>query len=124
MDNKGDPWFVAKDVCAVLGLKAKHVATTLDDDEKSKVVRTDLGLPAGQSMWIINESGLYSLILRSRKPQAKAFKKWVTSEVLPSIRQKGGYLHATADMTEMEIIERGYALIFEKVQELRQQVAE
>jgi len=80
-DQNGDPWFVAKDICDALGFRMASDATRLlDEDEKGTLnVRT----PGGdQPMTIINESGLYSLILRSRKPEAKRFKKWVTGEAL------------------------------------------
>lgn len=86
----GDPWFVAKDVCDVLDLSDTYRAVAgLDDDEKgTSKVRT----PGGdQEMIIISESGLYTLIIRSNKPQAKSFRKWVTAEVLPSIRKTGSY---------------------------------
>ncbi|QWG81384.1 MULTISPECIES: BRO family protein [Bacillus cereus group] len=83
--------FVAKDVCEVLEIKQSSVALKkLDEDEK---VVINIHTPGGsQDTWGINESGLYSLIMTSRKPQAKAFKKWVTSEVLPSIRKHGAYM--------------------------------
>lgn len=86
----GNPWFVAADVCDALGIENNRNATArLDDDEKG--VRT-MDTPSGQQeLTIINESGLYSLILTSRKPEAKKFKKWVTSEVLPAIRKTGSY---------------------------------
>ncbi|MED1303681.1 phage repressor protein/antirepressor Ant [[Bacillus thuringiensis] serovar konkukian] len=85
-----DVWFVAKDVCDILELNDTNKALlALDDDEKSKHEQYS---GSGRKPMIINESGLYSLILRSRKPQAKAFKKWVTSEVLPSIRKHGAYM--------------------------------
>lgn len=84
---EGNPWFVAKDVCDVLSLTNPSMAlSNLDDDERAKF---NLGRQGDTN--IINESGLYSLILTSRKPEAKAFKKWVTSEVLPSIRKTGSY---------------------------------
>ncbi|WP_316896833.1 Bro-N domain-containing protein [Pseudodesulfovibrio indicus] len=108
-DDAGEPWFVAKDVCDVLGYRmASDAVRALDDDEKgTRNVRT----PGGdQIMTLINESGLYSLILRSRKPEAKAFKKWITSEVLPSIRKKGGYMVAKADETPAEIMARAVLL--------------
>ena len=86
-DEKGEPWFVAKDICDVLGLSNPTMAlSNLDDEERAKF---NLGRQ-GESN-IINESGLYSLIMTSRKPEAKKFKKWVTSEVLPSIRKTGSY---------------------------------
>ncbi len=84
----GEPWFVASDVTDALTLSTE-ATRRLDDDEKGlRTVQT----PGGQQeVIIINESGLYSLILTSRKPEAKKFKKWVTNEVLPSIRKTGGY---------------------------------
>lgn len=87
----GEPWFVAKDVCRVLGLVNSRKSTaSLDDDEKGV---TNSDTPGGtQELTVVNESGLYSLIFQSRKPEAKAFKKWVTSEVLPSIRKYGYYI--------------------------------
>lgn len=85
-----EPWFVASDVCEALSIENNRNATSrLDDDEKG--VRS-MDTPSGkQEMTVINESGLYSLILGSRKPEAKKFKKWVTSEVLPAIRKTGRY---------------------------------
>lgn len=88
--RNGTPWFVASDVTDVLEISRTHDAVRgLDDDEKgTEIIRT----PGGdQWVTVINESGLYSLVLRSRKPQAKTFKKWVTSEVIPSIRMTGSY---------------------------------
>ncbi|MDZ4452840.1 phage antirepressor [Bacillus cereus] len=87
-----DVWFVAKDVCDVLEIvNATRSLSRLDEDELHSMKVTDsLGRP--QDTNVINESGLYSLIMTSRKPQAKAFKKWVTSEVLPSIRKHGAYM--------------------------------
>ena len=85
-----DPWWVAKDICDVLDIaKPENVYSRLDEDEKDTRIVGTLG--GNQEMICINESGLYSLILTSRKPQAKKFKKWVTSEVLPAIRKTGRY---------------------------------
>jgi prophage antirepressor-like protein len=85
-----EPWFVAKDVCEVLGISNNRDAVSrLEDDEKAmSVLPTQFG---DKEMWLVNESGLYALIFQSRKPEAKTFRKWVTSEVLPSIRKKGYY---------------------------------
>ncbi|MGJ3522060.1 BRO-N domain-containing protein [Nitratidesulfovibrio sp. D1] len=92
-----DPWFVAKDVCDALGLTNITVALAgLDEDEKAQL-KHPLSSHGGRAPLIINESGLYSLILRSRKPEALRFKKWVTAEVLPSIRKTGGYIMARPD---------------------------
>ena len=86
----GEPWWVAKDVCDVLEIKNNRDALSrLDEDEKG-VVLTDT--PGGeQKMSIVNEPGLYTLILASRKKEAKAFKRWITHEVIPSIRKTGQY---------------------------------
>jgi len=88
IDDQEEPWFVAADICAALTISTEQTRR-LDDDEKGlRTVQT----PGGpQEMGVINESGLYSLILTSRKPSAKKLKKWVTSEVLPAIRKTGGY---------------------------------
>lgn len=93
-------WFVAADVCAVLGIKNHRDSLMhLDDDEKGVVSSDTLG--GTQNISIVNESGLYALVLRSRKPEARKFAKWVTSEVLPSIRQTGSY-HAQPQATRTE----------------------
>lgn len=85
-----DPWFVAADVCAALGIsRTDDGVRRLDDDEKGTAsIRTPGG---AQEMTVVNESGLYSLVLGSRKPEAKPFKRWVTGEVLPAIRKSGRY---------------------------------
>ncbi len=89
-DENGEPLWVAKDICDVLTIKnSRDALSKLDDDEKG-VVKTDT-LGGTQDLRVINESGLYTLILRSNKPEAKKFKKWVTSEVLPTIRKTGSY---------------------------------
>lgn len=86
----GEPWFVLSDVCKVLELSSPHkVAERLDGDEKGRNQIPTLG--GVQEMAVVNESGLYTVILRSDKPQAKPFRKWVTSVVLPSIRKTGSY---------------------------------
>nr|UVX65825.1 MAG: antirepressor protein KilAC domain [Bacteriophage sp.] len=90
-DENGDPWFVAKDVCNILGLNnVGQALTRLDDDEKSSITLND-GTPGTPNKAIVSESGLYSLILASRKPEAHEFKRWITHEVLPSIRKHGIY---------------------------------
>ncbi|WP_038292092.1 BRO-N domain-containing protein, partial [Zooshikella ganghwensis] len=91
INKDGEPWFVAKDVTEVLGYSLPSAMTRhLDDDEKGM---STMHTPGGsQELQTINESGLYSAILKSRRPEAKAFKRWVTHEVLPSIRKNGGYI--------------------------------
>ncbi len=91
IELNGEPWFVLRDVCGVLGLDSPHkVAKRLDEDEKGRNSIPTLG--GSQEMTVISESGLYNVILRSDKPEAKPFRKWVTTEVLPSIRRNGGYI--------------------------------
>lgn len=100
-DAQGAPWFVMADVCRVLEIaNPRDAASRLDDDEKNTVGITD-GTPGNPNQIIINESGLYSLILTSRKAEAKAFKKWVTGQVLPSIRKTGTYNAMTASSTDL-----------------------
>lgn len=91
-DENGEPWFIAKDVCDILGLENSRKATAeLDPDEKNTVTISD-GIPGNPNKTIISEPGLYALIMRSRKPEAHEFKRWVTHEVLPSIRKHGAYM--------------------------------
>jgi len=86
----GDPWFVATDVAAVLGYRdAFNMARNLDDDEKGTHILSTLG--GHQDISIVSESGLYAAILKSRRAEARRFRKWVTSEVLPSLRRDGSY---------------------------------
>lgn len=86
----GEPRFVAKDICEVLGIeKYRDAVSRLDEDERESVLVDTLG--GVQKMSAVSESGLYSLIFQSRKPEARKFRKWVTGEVLPSIRKKGYY---------------------------------
>ena len=103
VQKDGEPWFVLKDVCAILGIsKYRDAAERLDPDEREPVRVDTLG--GKQEMLCINESGLYNVILRSDKPEAKPFRKWVTSEVLPSIRKNGGYIAGQETMTPAELM--------------------
>ncbi|MCQ6565859.1 BRO family protein [Bacillus mycoides] len=118
VEEQGTAWFVAKDVCEVLELTNTTMALqTLDSDERSKL---NLGRQGETN--VINESGLYSLILGSRKPQAKAFKKWVTSEVLPSIRRDGGYMVIQEEETEEGLIARALILAQNSLQRKTKQL--
>ena len=108
VEISGEPWFVGKDVAEVLGYSNTNEAVQEHVDEEDKLnsktllsFELDLGQRGG---WLINESGLYSLILSSKLPNAKAFKKWVTSEVLPSIRKHGGYISGQAEMSPEELM--------------------
>ncbi|WP_102412478.1 BRO family protein [Beduinella massiliensis] len=92
IDKDGEAWFVAVDVCRALELgNSRKALTRLDDDEKNTVTLSD-GNRGNPNVSIVNEPGLYTLVLGSRKPEAKAFRRWVTHEVLPSIRRHGLYI--------------------------------
>jgi anti-repressor protein len=104
LDAKGDPWWAVVDVCRVLDITNNRDAiASLDDDEKITVANTDGNPRAGipHHLNFVSEPGLYSLILRSRKPEAKEFKRWVTHEVLPAIRKTGAY---TPELSDSDLI--------------------
>jgi prophage antirepressor-like protein len=110
MKRDGEAWFVAVDVCNALDIKnARQAVTRLDDDEKCTVISND-----GRQMNIVSESGLYSLVLSSRKKEAKTFKRWITHEVLPEIRKTGGYNSQQTDSDK-----RLDMLDFVRIQELK-----
>lgn len=114
----GEPWFVASDVCEALTISNHRDAVAkLDEDEKHAVGIPD-AIGREQVTTAINESGLYSLILTSRKPEAKKFKKWITSEVLPSIRKTGGY--QIKPMTALEFAKAQVELL-ERLEETEKQ---
>ena len=119
----GEPWFVAADVCKALEIANNRDALTrIDDDEKGVALADTLG--GKQEVTIVNEPGLYSLVLGSRKPEAKVFKRWVTHEVIPTIRKTGGYVQAGR---EEEFIERYFPAFSDEtklimVKDLRAQV--
>lgn len=99
----GAPWFVLKDVCGVLGIaNDRNISARLDTDEKGVHLVDTLG--GSQEMTVISESGLYNVILRSDKPEAKPFRKWVTAEVLPAIRRSGGYIAGQNDLSPAELM--------------------
>ncbi len=109
-DNQ--PWFVATDVCDALGYSntSKAIGDHLDDDE-----RYNQSLERGGSLLLISESGLYALVLRSRKPEARKFAKWVTSEVLPSIRKTGSYGQPAYDPDQIALAHRAAVIATAKV---------
>jgi prophage antirepressor-like protein len=92
LTRNGEPWFVAADVCRVLELgNPSQAITRLEDDEKANTLISNEGVRGNPNMTIINEPGLYTLVLGSRKPEAKTFKRWITHEVIPAIRKTGVY---------------------------------
>lgn len=119
---KNEPWFVGKDVANVLGYErdTKAVTDHVDEDDRKNIngkTQSYLGLELGQrGGWLINESGLYSLILSSKLPKAKAFKRWVTSEVIPSIRKIGSY---GKPMSELEILQCSINQLIEQERKIK-----
>lgn len=91
-DDVGEPWFVAKDVCDILGTATKDLHRILESDEITNVDSIDIAQNGGKAPLIISEPGLYRLVMKSRKPEAKEFQRWVTHEVLPQIRKHGAYM--------------------------------
>lgn len=113
LDRAGQPWFVAADVCRALDISNHRDAVqALDDDEKDGVGISD-AIGRAQSTLCVSESGLYALIFKSRKPEAKAFRKWVTSEVLPAIRRTGGYAVLTGIGRIQQVLELAIVDLYE-----------
>lgn len=109
----GEPWFVAADVCRALEIDRSQ-SRRLDEDEKGVY---SIHTPGGaQDVTIVNEPGLYSLVLRSRKPEAKAFKRWITHEVIPSIRKTGGYIAGENQMSDDELVARALLMLKKKLE--------
>lgn len=119
-EENGEPWFVAQDILEILDLNRSSLAS-LDDEEKGVHTMDTLG--GRQKVATINESGLYSLILRSRKPEAKAFKRWITGTVLPALRKTGTYSTAPA-LTDDELIHQALSISATRVAALTERVAE
>ena len=109
MAINGEPWFVGKDVADILGYSnsRKALLDHVDNEDKNDGVTIRDAIGRGQNTVVINESGLYSLILLSKMPNAKKFKRWVTSEVLPSIRGNGAYIAGQENMTPEQIMAAG-----------------
>lgn len=123
-DENGEPWFVAKDVCDVLELSnvSQTLARRLDDDEKSSITLND-GTPGNPNRAIVSESGLYVLVLASRKPEAHEFKRWVTHEVLPQIRRTGGYIPTTDADDDMTILAKAVMIGQRTMEEQKRRIA-
>ena len=121
VDVNGEAWFVLKDVCDVMHMdtsKLKQVADRLDDDEKG---RCSVPTPGGeQATWIINESGLYHVILRSDKPEAAPFRRWVTNDVLPAIRKTGSY--NAPQLTRSQLLATALIAAHEELEEKDKQI--
>lgn len=125
-DGAGEPWFVAKDVCDILGMSNPSMAVTaLDKDEVAQIDPKDyLGSEnrSNQAVNIVSEPGLYKLIMRSRKPEAKEFQRWVTHEVLPQIRRTGGYIPASDTDSDEDIMARAVLVARKTIERKNQQL--
>ena len=104
-DESGEPWFVARDVCEALSLgNASQACRSLENDEKGITIGDTPG--GSQQLTIVSEAGFYRLVIKSRTPEAKRFQRWVTHEVLPSIRRDGGYMVAKHDESDEDVLAR------------------
>lgn len=124
MSLNDEPWFVAKDVCDVLGIKTNHLREDgrgLDDDEVMNLPNWEVG---GKAPLIVSEAGFYKLVMRSRKAEAKAFQRWVTHEVLPAIRRTGGYMVAKQDETPEQIMARAVLVAQDTIERQKKQIDE
>lgn len=117
-DEAGDPWFSGQDVCTILGTGTNHLREYLDEDEITNIRTTDIGQNGGKAPVFISEPGLYKLIMRSRKQEAKEFQRWVTHEVLPQIRKTGGYIPTTDADDDMAILAKA-VLVAQKTIDLK-----
>lgn len=118
---EGEPWFVAADVCRALGLgNSSDVIKRLDEDERTLV--SIEGASNGLPVNAVNEPGLYALILGSRKPEAKAFKRWITHEVIPSIRKTGGYIAGQETMDDDQLLANALMVAQRKIAERNKQL--
>lgn len=124
-DEAGEPWFVAKDVCDILELTNPAVALqSLDDDEKTNLSNSYVWSEPGRRPLIISEPGLYRLVMRSRKPEAKEFQRWVTHEVLPQIRKTGGYIPTTDADDDMTILAKAVMIGKRTMEQQQRKIAE
>lgn len=127
IQQNGEPWFVGKDVADILGYSnsSKAIPQHVDEEDRQKQ-----NLPTAQNgklvaaSWLINESGLYSLILSSKMPKAKEFKRWVTSEVIPAIRKTGGYIAGSENMTDAEIMAKAVLVAQSTIRQRDQRIKE
>ena len=121
--RESEPWFVGKEIADKLGYSnsRKAIADHIENEDKGVTKCDTLG--GKQNLTIINESGLYSLILGSKLPSAKRFKHWVTSEVLPSIRKNGGYIANQESLSDDELLEKALLVAHRKIEERNKEIA-
>lgn len=124
IDENGEPWFVAKDVCDVLGYANASKAISDHVDSEDKLNNESLSSLGQRGGWLVNESGLYSLVLSSKLPTAKEFKRWVTHEVLPQIRKTGGYIPTSEADDDMTILAKAVMIGQRTMEAQKQKIAE
>lgn len=124
IDIDGEIGFFGSDLCNILGTDTRDLKSILDSDQFVNVDTIHIGNHGGKKPLIVNESGFYSVVLKSRKPQAKPFQKWVTGEVLPSIRRTGGYIATKKDDTPEEIMARAVLIAQDTINRQKQQIAD
>lgn len=122
-DKAGEPWFVAKDVCDILGTDTRDLHKILESDEITNVDSIHIAQNGGKAPLIISEPGLYRLVMKSRKPEAKEFQRWVTHEVLPQIRKTGGYIAASESDSDEDIMARAVLVAQKTIERKNQQIA-
>lgn len=122
VEHDGEPWFVGKDVAEILGYTNASKALADHVDPEDKLNNESLSSLGQRGGWLINESGVYSLILSSKLPAAKTFKRWVTTEVLPSIRKHGGYIAGQETMSDDELMAKALLMAHSKIEEKEKQI--
>lgn len=121
-DEAGEPWFVAKDVCDILGTDTRDLHKILESDEITNVDSIRIAQNGGKAPLIISEPGLYRLVMKSRKPEAHEFQRWVTHEVLPSIRKTGGYIPTSESDSDEDIMARAVLVAQKTIERKNQQL--
>lgn len=124
IQQNGEPWFVGKDVAEILGYTNPSKALVDHVDDEDKLNNDSLSSLGQRGGWLINESGLYSLIISSKMPKAKEFKRWVTSEVIPAIRKTGGYIAGSESMTDAEIMAKAVLVAQSTIRQRDQRIKE
>ena len=122
-DEQGDLWFFGKDACGILNIDTNHLRDALDEDEITNLRNPEVWNQPGRAPLIISEPGLYKLIMRSRKPEAKEFQRWVTHEVLPQIRKTGGYIPTTDVDDDMTILAKAVMIGRRTMEEQKRRIA-
>lgn len=124
LEKEDGPWFVGKDVAGILGYTNERKAIRDHVDEEDMLTERIVTSGQAREVYIINESGVYSLILSSKLPSAKAFKRWITTELLPAIRRTGGYMGRTEGLSDAEIMARALEISQKTISERNRRIGE